>query len=217
MSDVPTQVVVGVFRDEQGADAALADLTPAQKEQRFRILDAAVLHRSADGKLHVKEVVGDMHGGKGALFGGVSGAVIGVLAGPIGWAAGVGAVAGGLAAKLRDSGFKDERLRKLGEGLTPGASALVVVVEYTRVDRVEAILAEAGADLLTEQIQKDIAAQLEAGRDIAYAALASTGAVESTGGAGATAETASSAVVTPKNDAPAVGTSAPGEEASPTA
>jgi uncharacterized membrane protein len=178
VSDVPTQVVVGVFRDEQGADAALADLKGVQEEQRFHILDAVVFQRSADGKLTVNEVVGDMHGGKGALFGGVSGAVIGVLAGPVGWAAGIGAVAGGLAAKLRDSGFKDERLRKLGEGLTPGASALVVVVEYTRVDRVEAILANAGADLLTEQIQKDVAAQLEAGRDIAYAALASTGAVE---------------------------------------
>jgi uncharacterized membrane protein len=163
-----TSVVVGTFTDEYGASAALASLKSEQKDGRFRIADAAVLCREQDGKLRVSEVLGDMHGGKGALIGGISGAVIGLLAGPVGWAAGIGAAAGGLAAKLRDSGFKDERLRKLGNSLTPGTSAIVVVAERGDNDEVEKYLANAGANLLTEQIRNDVAEQLRFRRDIPF-------------------------------------------------
>jgi uncharacterized membrane protein len=175
-----TQVVVGTFADEYGATSALETLKDGQKNGRFRIVDAAVLHRAPDGTLKVSEVVGDMHGGKGAMIGGVSGAVLGRLAGPGGWAAGIGAFAGGLAAKLRDSGFKDERLRKLGDSLTRGSSAIVVVADVRDVDEVEKYMANAGANVVTEEIRKDIADHLESGRDIAYSALAYAGVVETT-------------------------------------
>jgi uncharacterized membrane protein len=178
MREDMTQVVIGVFNDDYGATSALEMLKGAQKEGRFRIEDAAVLQRLQDGTLKISEVVGDMHGGKGALFGGVSGAVIGVLAGPVGLAAGVGALAGGLAAKLRDSGFKDEKLRKLGESLTPGTSALIVLADFHHFAEIEKYLANAGGDLLTERIRSDIADHLQSGRDIAYSALTYVGAID---------------------------------------
>ncbi len=80
---------------------------------------------------------------------------------------------GGLTAKLRDSGFSNARLETLGEGLQPGTSAIIAVVEHTWVAQVEAAIAEASADLVTANLQADIAAQLEAGHDVAYTALAS--------------------------------------------
>jgi uncharacterized membrane protein len=178
MNEETTPIIVGTFADEYGASAALETLKSGQKDGRFRLVDVAVLHRAQDGTLKIGEVVGDMHGGKGAMIGGVSGAVVGLLAGPVGWAAGIGALAGGLAAKLRDSGFKDERLRKLGENLSPGSSAIVVVAEQGNTDEVEKYLANAGADLLTEQIRRDVAEQLESGRDVAPAAFASAGTAE---------------------------------------
>ncbi len=178
MSEDTTQVVIGVFGDDYGATAALESLKSGQNNGRFRIVDAAVLQRSQDGTLKISEVVGDMHGGKGAVFGGVSGAVIGLLAGPVGWMTGIGALAGGLAAKLRDSGFKDERLRKLGESLTAGTSALIVLADYRSFAEIEKDLANAGADLLTERIRHDIADELQSGRDIAYSALTYAGAIE---------------------------------------
>jgi hypothetical protein len=79
---------------------------------------------------------------------------------------------GGLTAKLRDSGFSDKRLETMGEGLTPGSSAIVAVVDHTWVDLVQKEMEEAGADLLTTSLQADIASQLEAGHDVAYSALA---------------------------------------------
>jgi hypothetical protein len=79
----------------------------------------------------------------------------------------------GLAAKLRDSGFSDERLKTLGESLKPGSSAIVAVVEHKWVAQVQQAMAEAGADAVTAALSADIAAQLEAGHDTAYTAIAS--------------------------------------------
>jgi uncharacterized membrane protein len=173
MSDNPIQLVVAAFKDEAAAKAALKELKQAQKAKVIKIENAAVLRKDEKGKLHIKETH-DMGGGKGAVFGGVGGAAIGLIGGPaLLVPTAVGALVGGLVAKLRDSGFSNKRLESLGEGLQPGTSAIVAVVEHTWVGKVEEALAEAAADVLTAEIQADIAAQLEAGHEVAYTALAS--------------------------------------------
>jgi uncharacterized membrane protein len=130
-----------------------------------------VLHKDAKGKLHIQETA-DMGGKKGAALGGVAGAAIGLIAGPaLLVPAAVGALVGGLTAKLRNSGFSDARLQSLGSNLQPGSSAIVPVAEHTWVDQVEAAIAKAGADALTASIGADISDQLEAGNDVAYSAL----------------------------------------------
>jgi uncharacterized membrane protein len=176
--EVPIQVVVAAFRDEQAAGEALKELKSAQGQGLIKIDDAAVLRRDASNKLHITETA-DMSGGKGAVVGGVTGAVLGVLGGPAVWAAtGVGALVGGLAAKLHDSGFRDARLRQLGEGLQPGTSAIVAVVEHTWVRQVARQLEQEGADVVTEGLRQDIAEQLQAGRDVAYSALSAAGVLD---------------------------------------
>ena len=173
MSDNPVQLVVAAFKDEDSAKEALQDLKQAQKERLIKIENAAVLRRDQKGKLHITETQ-DMGGGKGAALGGVGGAAIGLIAGPaLLVPAAVGALVGGLTAKLRDSGFSNQRLETLGESLQPGTSAIVAVVEHTWVGEVEEALAEAEADVMTAEIGADIAAQLEAGHEVAYSALAS--------------------------------------------
>lgn len=170
-NDVPVQVIVAAFQNEAGAEDAFKKIKDAQKEHVIAIENAAVLRRDEEGKLHVKEVR-DMGAGKGAAIGGVVGAVSGLLAGPLLLATGAGALIGGLAAKLRDSGFRDERLKQLGEALTPGTSALVAVVEHTWVGDAEQMLKLYGAQVTTESVKADIARQLEAGHDVAYTAVA---------------------------------------------
>lgn len=173
MSDVPVQLIVAAFKDEQTAKEALKVLKQAQREKLIKIDNAAVLRKDEKGKLHIKETA-DMGGKKGAALGGVAGAAIGVIAGPVLLVpAAVGALVGGLAARLRDSGFSDARLKTLGEGLTPGSSAIVAVVEHIWVAEVEKAMAQAGADVLTEAISADISQQLEAGHDVSYTAISS--------------------------------------------
>jgi uncharacterized membrane protein len=173
MSDNPVQLIVAAFQDEKSAQAALRDLKYAHRAGLVKIDNAAVLRKDARGKLHIKETH-DMGGGKGAAFGGVAGAAIGLLAGPaLLVPAAVGALVGGLAAKLRDSGFPNRRLQLVGEGLQPGSSAIIAVVEHKWVERVKQEMAEEGADIIAESLGADIAAQLEAGHDVAYTAVAS--------------------------------------------
>lgn len=161
MSDVPMDLIVAAFADEDGASQALKELKEAKKERLISIKDAAVIQRGADNKLRIRET-GDMSGGRGAVIGGIVGAAIGLVAPPaILVTSGIGAAVGGLAARLRDSGFPDDRLRELGEALQPGTSALVAVIELTWVAEVERELERLGARLVTEEIKAEIAAQLE--------------------------------------------------------
>lgn len=176
MSDVPVEVVIAAFREEKAADEALSELKEAKWAGIIGIVDAAVIRKDQKGKLHIKET-GDWGGGKGAAAGAVIGGFLGLLAGPVGWLGITGAVIGGLAAKLRDSGFSNERLKQLGDALQPGTSAIVAVIEHTWVAELEKEMAEAGADVMTERISADIAAQLEAGREVAYSALSTQDAV----------------------------------------
>src|SRR5215469_7293566 len=144
-AQAPTQVILAAFRDEHGADAALEQLKAAKKEHLIAIDNVAVLRKDQEGKLHIKEPT-DMGAGRGAVIGGVLGGLTGLAFGPIGLAAVGGAAIGGVIARLHDSGFKDERLRQLGESLQPGSSAILAVIEHIWVLELQAELEKAGAD-----------------------------------------------------------------------
>jgi uncharacterized membrane protein len=172
MADAPVQLIVAAFQDEKGADNALAQLKEAKKDKLVNIKDAAVLRKDEKGELHVSEI-GDMTGARGGVIGGVVGAGLAIVTGGATLAlAGLGAGAGALAAKLRDSGFKDERLQKIGAGLKPGSSAIIAVIEHTWVTELEQELQKAGAEIVVEAIAADVAAQLDAGNEVAYTAIA---------------------------------------------
>jgi uncharacterized membrane protein len=160
-SDVPVEVVLAAFNDEDGAEKALGQLKQAKKDRLIGIRNAAVLWKDDKGKLHFKETA-DMRGGKGAVIGGVIGGVVGLVFPPsILASAAVGAAIGGFSAKLHDAGFPDDRLREVGQGLKPNTSALIAVIEDVWVREVEAELQQYGADVVTEAVRADIASQLE--------------------------------------------------------
>jgi uncharacterized membrane protein len=172
MADVPTQVILAAFKDEEGADNALKQLKEAQKEHLIKVENVAVLRCDQHGKLSIKEPT-DRGFAEGALIGGAVGAIVGVLFGPLVLATTAGGAAlGGLVAKLHDSGFDDQRLRELGKNLQPGTSAIVAVIDHVWVAELEAELQKAGADTATQQLGADIAEQLKAGHDVAYTAIA---------------------------------------------
>jgi uncharacterized membrane protein len=172
MADVPVQMIVAAFQDERGADHALEELKRAKKDKLVDIKDAAVLRKDLGGDLHINDT-GDMTGTRGGVIGGAVGVGLAVLTGgaalPL---LGLGAATGGIAAKLRDSGFEDDRLRKLGTGLKPGSSALVAVIEHNWVDAAESQLRSIGGDVVVASISADMAEQLAAGNEVGYTAVA---------------------------------------------
>ena len=111
MADV--ELIVAAFNDEEAARRALDELKMAQADGLIEIQDAAVLRKDHDGKLHIKET-SDWGTGRGAAIGGVAGAAVGLIAGPaLLVPVAVGALIGGLSAKWRDSGQRDDQLEKL--------------------------------------------------------------------------------------------------------
>jgi len=172
MSDVPIQLIVAAFKEETAADEALKTLKEAKKERLIGIQDAAIIRRDEKDKLHIKETA-DLGGGKGAAIGGVLGGVLGLIGGPAGVVVGgaAGASVGGFTAKLFDAGIPDDRLEEIGSALKPGTSAIIAIIEHRWVADVEAELAEAGADVLTEALRADIAEQLSEGKEVMYSAV----------------------------------------------
>jgi uncharacterized membrane protein len=176
MSDIPVQVIVAAFQDENAANAVLKELQDAKKQGLIEIRDAAVLTKDPDGKLHIKDTK-DWGFGKGAMAGGVVGIVAGLLAGPVGWGLLGGALIGGVAAKMADGGFDNKRLEQLGASLKPGSSAIVAVIDHVWVAQAEAIMKKQAMDTTTQAISDDVAKQLEEGRDVVYTAIGTSGAV----------------------------------------
>ena len=162
MNEIPYAVIVAEFQDEKAADRALNNLMAERKEKAFTIKDAAIIKKDTSNKLHVKETA-DSSGGKGAGMGLLAGGAIGLIGGPLGliaWGA-AGALAGGVAAKLHDGGIKSDELRKIGDELQPGSSALVVVLDANWTSPVEKELTAAGAHVSTVGIAAEIAEQLQ--------------------------------------------------------
>jgi uncharacterized membrane protein len=95
------------------------------------------------------------------VVGGVVGGVIGLLGSTVLWPVGVGVAVGGLAAKLRDSGFPNQKLEEIGARLEPGNSLLIVAVADTAVEPVSRILKDAGADFTREAIDGQVVEELE--------------------------------------------------------
>ena len=182
-SDVPVQIIIAAFKDEKAASEALKELKAAKKEGLINIVDAAVLTKNEKGKVKIKETA-DMGGGKGFAIGAIAGGLIGVLAGPIGWLALGGGMIGGAAAKMKDGGFSDARLKQVAEGLTPNSSAIIAVVQHTWVRDVKRMLAAEATDMVTESISNDIAQQLQAGNEVVYSVTETGDAIVATRAAG---------------------------------
>jgi len=102
-------------------------------------------------------------GNKAAGLGLLAGAAIGLIGGPVGIAAwsSAGAAAGAIAARLHDSGIRNEQLRQVSEELTPGSSALVLVIEPQWTTAIEKDLVASGARVFTTGIAAEIAAQIQ--------------------------------------------------------
>ena len=160
MATTPTHALIATFPTEDGAGAALGTLKEATKSQGLGIQNAAVLKMGDDRKLHIKETA-DMTGGKGMLVGGVVGGVVGLMGAAVFWPLGIGMAAGGLAAKLRDSGFPNQKLDQLGASLQPGNSVLVVAVDEAAGPAVEQTLQGAGAQVVRQAVPGEVAEQLE--------------------------------------------------------
>ena len=160
MSEGSLQVIMATFPDGESASDALENLSQRVKDGEINIVDAAVIEKDMDEKIHVNDT-GDVSTGKGAAIGGIIGGVLGLIAGPAGAVilGGTGAVIGG-ALTRGDEGMSDESLREIGEGLKSGTSAVIAIVEEVWVKEVETYLAKSANDVTVQTLSAEILKQL---------------------------------------------------------
>lgn len=171
MSETSMHLLFAAFDEEMGAEEALKTLKESRDEKLIGVQAAVALRKDDQGQIHFKDV--GLTPAKGVAGGVVLGAVVGVLTGGTGLALGaIGALVGGLVGKRkRDSRLSTDRINQLAASLAPGSSAVVVVMETGWVVVLEEELSLLGGDVLAVDIPADVAEQLAAGQEEAYAAL----------------------------------------------
>jgi uncharacterized membrane protein len=115
-------------------------------EELRGVVDAVVVVKQPGGHIDLHQTRGTS-AGEGAVAGGTVGLLAGLLLGvPVG-AALAGILAGG-AFGLRDTGIPDERLRKLGQDLTPEQAVLCVLVEPAELPQLRGALGPYGGEVV---------------------------------------------------------------------
>ena len=126
-------VVIG-FDDEHTAFEKRAALAKMQKEYLIEMEDVVVVTKDEKDKVKLHQAVNLT--AAGAAGGGFWGMLIGMIfLNPLLGAA-MGAGAGALSGKLRDIGISNNFMKELGETLTPGSSALFVLIRKATPDKV---------------------------------------------------------------------------------
>ena len=139
-------LIVIVYPDELQAEQVRLDFIKMQKEYLVSLDDAVIAVKKADGKVKLHQMYNLTLGG--AVSGGLWGTLIGLiflnpLLGLV-----VGAGAGAVAGALSDVGINDDFMKQLASTLTPGSSALFVLVDSAITDKVRDALAGPGGKIL---------------------------------------------------------------------
>ena len=170
-------VVLG-FDGIHTADEVLNKARSLQKENLIDLEDACVVERDTDGKVHIKQAVNlaAMGAARGGSWGLLWGTLVGLLfmnplAGmAIGGLAGAGA--GALSGSLVDFGIDDTFIKKLGETIPTGSSALFVLVKSVTEDKVLPEIEPFKPRVLKTSLSNEAEARLKAALEKALPAKA---------------------------------------------
>jgi uncharacterized membrane protein len=137
-------IMIAVESREQGLDA-LDRLDDAVAEGRVTVEDAAMVYKNDKGKVKIHQTH-DATGGKGAVRGGALGLLVGVFAAPLVAATAVGAGAGALVAKFRDSGVSDKMMKQAGELIEGSEAGIFILADDSSVAAIAEHLDAVGLD-----------------------------------------------------------------------
>lgn len=141
-----SNLIVIVYPDELQAEQVRLDFLKMQKEYLVSLEDAVIAVKKPDGKVKLHQMYNLTLGG--AISGGLWGTLIGLIfLNPI-LGMVVGAGAGAVAGALSDVGINDDFMKKLASTITPGSSALFVLVDSAITDKVMAELQGTGGKIL---------------------------------------------------------------------
>ncbi len=145
-----SQLIVFALPTPDGAYAMRAALDELRRQAIIDLGDAAVVERGPDGKVRLQQATNLV--GAGALGGAAWGTLVGLvfLSPWLGMA--VGAAAGALAGRFTDIGIDDDFIRQVAEAVSPGHSALFLLIDGWDEPAVLAQLAAFDATILRSSL-----------------------------------------------------------------
>jgi uncharacterized membrane protein len=160
-------VIAVSFTDDSKAYDALTTLEELNTQGQIHVIDVAVVTRGGDGRIQVKDEVGE-DVPVGTASGGLVGLLVGILGGPIGVLVGgaTGLLAGSLY-DLADAEDTDSALSEMSKSIHEGRTAVLAqIVEQTDevVDTAMARLSGTVARRSVYDVEAEVAAAQEAQR-----------------------------------------------------
>jgi uncharacterized membrane protein len=141
------------FEDKSRAEEALAKAAEAQKQHLVDLADAVIVSKDETGKVTLKQSFNTT--AAGAASGGMWGTLIGlVFLNPLLGLA-VGAASGALSGYLTDYGINDDMMKRMGQELPTGSSALFVLVRKVTPDRILPELRDLGGEVFHSSLSRE--------------------------------------------------------------
>ncbi|MFO7663132.1 MAG: DUF1269 domain-containing protein [Chloroflexota bacterium] len=154
-----SEMLVFAFKTPTGANEMRDALVGLQKQEMIALADAAVVVRSDDGKVKVKQANNLV--GAGAMGGAFWGMLIGLLFFAPWLGLAVGAITGAITGKLSDVGIDDSFIKEVGETIEPGHSALFLLINRWTEDKVMDSLKDFDAEVLRTNLSAEDEAKLK--------------------------------------------------------
>lgn len=154
------KLIVVAYDTEFKAEEVRLAFLKMQKSYLVSLEDAVIAEKKQDGKIKLHQMYNLT--ASGAMGGGFWGALIGLiflnpLLGLV-----VGAGTGAVAGALSDVGINDDFMKRLAEKLTPGSSALFVLVDSDLTDKVLDELRGTGGTVLQSSLSHEDQDKLQA-------------------------------------------------------
>ena len=162
------KLIAVTYDTEFKAEEVRLDFIKMQKSYLVSLEDAVIAEKKPNGKIKLHQMYNlTASGAVGGGFWGIPGMIVGV---PIMLGLVVGAGAGAVAGALSDVGINDDFMKQLAEKLTPGTSALFVLVDSDLTDKVLDALRGTGGTVLQSSLSHEDEAKLQAALNSARAA-----------------------------------------------
>jgi uncharacterized membrane protein len=153
-----SELIVVAFDGLEDARRAMKSVREVEREGRIHLEDTAIIERDPDGKAHVRnEVSGATE--TTAVIGALLGGVVGFAFPPAGIA--LGALLGAAVGSLMATGVEKKFVEDLKATLTPGRSALFLVVDLDDVEALIAALRPFRGELIQTTLPSDAEEELK--------------------------------------------------------
>lgn len=156
------RILAAVYPDEERAKTILHMLQDMNSAGTVTLIDAAMIEKRMDGKLHVTETA-ELTGRKGMRRGALILGAVGLIFPPSFIASViVGGGIGALGGKLRDTGIKNQQMHDMAEQIEPGSFAVLALCEPVWTPKVEQAMQGYGGEVITTEFDAEVSEALHA-------------------------------------------------------